>query len=89
MVGALLVGSIATVPAGEVNPPPTRGGVARDIADGIGRSFAKGDELGRFNMGSTVVVLWRTGPSRFDPRLGVGCKLRMGQPLARLAVTDG
>ena len=38
MVGALFVGSIETVPAGEINPPPVRGGAAREVIAGRGLS---------------------------------------------------
>ena len=57
LVGALFVGSIETVFAGEVNPPPARGGGVRTLEAGRGTEFERGAELGRFNMGSTVVLL--------------------------------
>jgi phosphatidylserine decarboxylase len=82
LVGALFVGSIETVFAGEINPPPGRGGQVRAIEAGIGRRFARGEELGRFNMGSTVIVLFGE-PARFEPRIEPEQPVRMGQPLAR------
>ena len=39
LVGALFVGSIETVFAGEINPPPGRGGDVRVIEAGVGRTF--------------------------------------------------
>ena len=39
LVGALFVGSIETVFAGEINPPPGRGGQARVIEAGVGATF--------------------------------------------------
>jgi len=83
MVGALFVGSIGTVFAGEVNPPAARGGGVRHIDAGIGTQFARGAELGRFNMGSTVVLLLGNGDTRFTPALDPGKVLRLGQPLLR------
>jgi phosphatidylserine decarboxylase len=83
LVGALFVGSIETVHCGEVNPPPRRRKSPERIAAGIGRRFAKGDELGRFNMGSTVVLLFQNGRATFDPSLATGSTLRMGQAIAR------
>lgn len=83
MVGALFVGSIGTVFAGEVNPPAQRGRGVRNIDAGIGTQFARGAELGRFNMGSTVVVLLGNGAAQFSPGLDPGAVLRLGQPLAR------
>jgi phosphatidylserine decarboxylase len=84
LVGALFVGSIETVYAGEVNPPPVRGGAVRDLAAGVGRRFARGEELGRFNMGSTVIVL-SGRPAEFAARVEPGEPVRLGQPLARFA----
>ncbi|RPI15449.1 MAG: phosphatidylserine decarboxylase [Lysobacterales bacterium] len=83
LVGALFVGSIETVHAGEINPPPVRGGAMRSIDTGLGTRFARGDELGRFNMGSTVIVLAGRGDLRLVDGLGPCSRLRLGQALAR------
>jgi phosphatidylserine decarboxylase len=83
LVGALFVGSIETVFAGEVNPPPVRGGGVRALETGLGTELARGDELGRFNMGSTVVLLVGNEALRFAERVGPGSTLRLGQALAR------
>jgi phosphatidylserine decarboxylase len=83
LVGALFVGSIETVWTGEVNPPPLRGGSVRALEAGIGRRFAKGEEIGRFNMGSTVIaVLGNTG-AVFERVHAFGRPLRLGQALLR------
>jgi phosphatidylserine decarboxylase len=82
LVGALFVGSIETVYAGEINPPRGRKSNVRAVEAGVGRSFSRGEELGRFNMGSTVIVL--TGrPAAFAPRVEPGEPVRLGQLLAR------
>jgi len=82
LVGALFVGSIETVYAGEINPPPGRKGQVRAIDAGVGRAFKRGEELGRFNMGSTVILL--TGnPATFAPRVEPTEPVRLGQLLAR------
>jgi len=83
MVGALFVGSIETVFAGEINPPRTRGGLVTCVETGVGRQFARGEELGRFNMGSTVVLLLGHRATRFATQLGAGSTLCLGQSLAR------
>jgi phosphatidylserine decarboxylase len=83
LVGALFVGSIETVFAGEVNPPPARGGGVRTLESGLGTELARGAELGRFNMGSTVVLLVGNASMRFAERLLPGSTLRLGQALAR------
>jgi phosphatidylserine decarboxylase len=82
LVGALFVGSIETVYAGEVNPPPARDGGIRTIEAGVGRSFARGEELARFNMGSTVVLLLGNSVVRVAGGIGPGSSVRFGQLLA-------
>ena len=83
LVGALFVGSIETVYAGEVNPPAARGGAVPTLEAGLGRDFARGEELGRFNMGSTVVALFGR-EAAFAPGLGPRATVRLGRPLARI-----
>ncbi len=87
-VGALFVGSIQTVHCGEVNPPPRARKRPVPIAEGIGRPFDKGEELGRFNMGSTVVLLFQPGRIRWDARLAPETKVRLGQPIGRINGTQ-
>ena len=70
--------------AGEINPPPGRGGEVRAIESGVGQRFARGAELGRFNMGSTVVLLFPPGRIEWQPGLVAGRRVRMGEPLLRL-----
>jgi phosphatidylserine decarboxylase len=83
LVGALFVGSIETVYAGEINPPSIRGtGAVRTLDAGVGRKFRRGEELGRFNMGSTVILL-AGHPLRFAPRVEPAEPVRMGQCLAQ------
>jgi len=85
LVGALLVGSIATVWHGEVTPRAVRG--CADLPLDAARAALnvdKGAELGRFNMGSTVILLLPPGSSEWLPGLGPGSSVRVGQALARL-----
>ena len=44
----------------------------------------KGAELGRFNMGSTVILLFSRARIRWDPGLLTGAAVRMGQRIATL-----
>jgi phosphatidylserine decarboxylase len=78
-IGALHVGSIETVWCGEVNPPPRRKKRPLAISEGIGRSLAKGDEAGRFNMGSTVIVITEPGRVQWTSNLQPGTIVQMGQ----------
>jgi len=82
LVGALFVGCIETAYAGEINPPASRGGRVTSVADGVGSEFARGAEIGRFNMGSTVILLVGNRSVHFADRLGAGATVRMGQLLA-------
>lgn len=86
LVGALHVGSIETVHCGEVNPPPRRRKAPTRILKGLGQNFAKGEELGRFNMGSTVVLLFERKRIAWEPTLLPDATVQLGRPIAR-AVT--
>ena len=79
MVGATLVGSMETVWTGRVTPPHSRRALAPQI-DGP-RDIAAGAEMGRFNMGSTVILLTGPGAIAWDEGLAAGSPLRMGQGL--------
>jgi phosphatidylserine decarboxylase len=84
LVGALFVGSIETVHCGEVNPPPRARKAPVNIATGVGRQFTKGEELGRFNMGSTVVLLFERDRIRWDSALVPGATVRLGRSIAQV-----
>jgi phosphatidylserine decarboxylase len=86
LVGALLVGSIETVYAGEINPPPRHRKQASLIATGIGQNFSKGAELGRFNMGSTVVLLFQKDRIRWQETLEPLVTVRMGRAIGHTLV---
>ena len=83
LVGAMFVGSIETVYAGEINPPPDRKAGIRRLSEGIGTSFERGAELGRFNMGSTVILLLGNRSVHLEPGLAPGVAVSLGQRLAR------
>jgi phosphatidylserine decarboxylase len=83
-VGALFVGSIETVWAGEINPLPRRGGAPAHISQGRGVQLEKGAEAGRFNMGSTVVLVFEPGQMQWDKHMLSGATVRMGQRIGQL-----
>ena len=86
LVGATIVGSMATVWHGVVNPP--RPGTLREWTYHDQRiELARGAEMGRFLLGSTVVMLFPRGPLRFNPDWQPGGAVRMGQPMASRAAT--
>lgn len=81
LVGATIVGSMATTWHGVVNPP--RPGRLREWTYGDDAPrLARGDEMGRFLLGSTVVVLWPPGPLVLDRAWAPGRPVRMGQAMA-------
>lgn len=90
LVGAIFVGAIETVWAGLVTPP--RGRVLtrvtyRVTAPDPGAEplvLPRGVEMGRFNMGSTVIVLFGPGAVEWRPDLELGTTVRMGEAIGRL-----
>lgn len=81
LVGAAIVGSVATVWHGRVHPP-RRASVQRWDYAQQGVALGRGEEMGRFLMGSTVVALWQGRNLRFDAQLAPDARVRMGQSLA-------
>lgn len=82
MVGAMNVASIETVWAGEVTPPQRLRVQGWDYAGEI--QLAKGAEVGRFNMGSTVILLFGKDRIRWDESYQPATPVRMGRRLATL-----
>jgi len=84
LVGATIVGSMATVWHGVVNPP--RPGVVREWRyTDQPVELARGAEMGRFLLGSTVVMLWprMAQPLAFNPQWTPGGAIRMGGVMAQ------
>lgn len=83
MVGALLVSSVSTV-WGDLEIPPYASRItARDFR-GKGIRLARGAEMGRFNMGSTVIVLLPEHGATFDHALAPQQAVRMGERIGHL-----
>ena len=81
LVGATIVGSMATVWHGVVNPPRVAAVRRWDYDDGD-VVLAQGEEMGRFLLGSTVVMLCPRGPLQFDAPWASGQPVRCGQTMA-------
>jgi len=84
MVGALNVASISTVWAGEVLPTRPRQGRHWQYGERSRLELARGAEMGRFNLGSTVVLLLPPGVGELLSTLSPGDELRVGQRVGRL-----
>ena len=80
LVGATIVGSMATVWHGLVNPPRLPSVKRWDYPAGQVR-LAKGAEMGRFLLGSTVVLLWPAHTIRFNPAWQPARAIRMGEAM--------
>ena len=83
LVGATIVGSMATVWHGVVNPP--RSGQVRDWSyanDHI--VLKKGEELGRFLLGSTVVMLFPKDTLQFNPAWQPAGPVQLGEVMGNL-----
>jgi phosphatidylserine decarboxylase len=83
LVGALFVSSIETVWHGIVTPPSAATVRHWGYTEQAIR-FKRGDEIGRFNMGSTVIVLFGKDRARWDSRHVPGSRVRMGESLGCL-----
>ena len=82
-VGALNVGSMATVWHGDVTPRRPRAIAELPLPAADQRFRERGAEIGRFNMGSTVIVLFAPGAAELDA-IVPGTPLCMGQRLGAL-----
>lgn len=85
MVGAVFVGSIEQVWAGEVAPAPNRTPTstrypAAPSAAAI--TLAKGEEMGRFNMGSTIIMVLPPSALHWRQDLLPGTAVTMGEMIA-------
>lgn len=83
LVGAIFVASIETVWHGEVTPP--RGKEIRNWKyDEETISYAKGQEMGRFNMGSTVILLYANDKMNWENELKAEDKVQLGQVIGNI-----
>ena len=84
LVGATIVGSMATVWHGVVNPPRSKRlrEWRYDGPDDQRIELAQGDEMGRFLLGSTVVLLMPNGALRFNAEWVPGREIRLGEAMA-------
>lgn len=82
LVGATIVGSMATVWHGQINPP-RRPDVCEWTYDKGAVQLACGAEMGRFLLGSTVVMLFPKGVVQFHPGWAPARPIRMGEAMAQ------
>ncbi|WP_455223358.1 archaetidylserine decarboxylase [Kaarinaea lacus] len=89
LVGAMIVGSMETVWHGTITPPHQKylGHWYYHSEDNEEKSrhvvLSKGDELGRFNMGSTVILLFAKNKIQWEEYLTAGTPVEMGRKIAQ------
>ncbi len=87
LVGAMLVSSVSTVWGDLEIPPYASRPTAREFG-GRGIRLERGAEMGRFNMGSTVIVLLPAGGPRLDPDLDAEQAVRVGERIGGYRKAD-
>jgi phosphatidylserine decarboxylase len=81
LVGATIVGSMATVWHGPINNPRA-GKLCGWRYEDQSINLKQGDEMGRFLLGSTVVMLFPKGPLTFNPSWQPDGPVRLGEMMA-------
>lgn len=81
LVGATIVGSMATVWHGVVNPPRLAQVTEWHYDDGT-VTLRKGEEMGRFLLGSTVVMLFPKDVLQFNPDWQAAAPVRLGEAMS-------
>lgn len=87
LVGALFVGGLETVWSGPVTPP--HGQPANRYTPSGRVALTRGGEMGRFNMGSTVILLFGRDAVQWYPALKPETPVRMGQTLGIFGAARG
>lgn len=89
LVGAMIVAGIETVWSEQVTPPPRRA-VSMDysaLPESV--SLDRGDEMGRFLLGSTVILLFPPAAPVFNAALSPGAQTRIGDAMGNYSGTYG
>ena len=84
LVGAMIVAGISTVWSGQV-APPTKDPKTTDFRHAPpGVKLGRGEEMGRFLLGSTVILLFPENTVEWEPKFHEGSATRMGEKLGIL-----
>ncbi len=83
LVGAIFVGSIETRWHGEVTPPAGKE-IRNWKYDDESISYKKGEEMGRFNMGSTVILVYANKQMEWEKSLQAGQTLKLGEKIGHI-----
>ena len=85
LVGAIFVASIETVWHGEVTPPTAKEIQTWQYTDNAPQ-LKRGEEMGRFNMGSTIIVLYGNDVMNWEDRLVAGKTVQLGEKIGHTTV---
>jgi len=80
LVGAIFVASIETVWHGEVTPPTAKSIQTWQYKDNAPQ-LKRGEELGRFNMGSTIIALFGEDAMNWESTFVTGQKVQLGEQI--------
>jgi len=84
LVGAMIVAGIETVWSGQVAPPPRQPTTLDFSRAPAGVSLLKGDEMGRFMLGSTVILLFPENSMAWEQQFQANTPTRMGERLGTI-----
>ena len=87
LVGATIVGSIETVWEKNISNQGRNKFNSHDYKN-ENIQLNRGDEMGLFKLGSTVILLFPKDKITFEDNIKHGCKIKMGQPIAKLRQGD-
>lgn len=82
LVGAIFVGSMETIWQGEITPNNKKQVEHWQMPDST-ELLTKGAEMGRFNMGSTVIMLFGKEQMQWLPQWQAGDSVRLGEQLGK------
>lgn len=84
LVGAMIVASIETVWAGNITPPTGARTFTWHYTDSDNITLRKGQEMGRFKLGSTVVCTFPENTLQFNADFGAETKVKLGESIAQV-----
>lgn len=79
-IGARMVGSIETTFRAVPTPYPEI-----QTSETEGPDYDRGDQLGQFKFGSTIVICWEAGEFNFRPDLEAGMRIKVGEALGEFS----
>ena len=86
LVGAIFVSSVETVWHGVVTPPSVTKVQSSQYGDDA-PVLKIGEEMGRFNMGSTIIVLFGKDKVAWDAKFKVGKAVKLGELIGRVVLS--